>query len=70
MWIGDSGASSHIMNLLQGMTNLKDVNNFVTFGDSKKLKIMKTGIKQGVVVQKDGTMKLIEIKNVKYVPDM
>ena len=70
VWIGDSGASSHMTNSLEGMIDLRNIKSYVTFGDSKRLEVTKIGTKQGIVIQKNGTVRNIEIKNVKYVPDM
>ena len=57
-------------NSLESMTDLQDVESYLKFGDSKKLQVQKIGTKQGIVVQKDDTLKRIEIRNVKYIPEM
>ena len=70
IWVADSGASSHMTNSLEGMTDLRESKSYVTFGDSKRLKVSKIGTKHGVAVQKNGEIKKIAIRNVKYVPDL
>ncbi len=43
LWIGDSGASSHMINTLKGVTNLVDIDVEVTMGNGSKCCAVKKG---------------------------
>ena len=70
LWLGDSGASSHMTNSLIGMTDMENANGSVRFGNSQVLKVKKIGKKAGTVVQKDGKKVKVILAQVKYVPSL
>ena len=70
LWLGDSGASSHMTNSLIGMTDVEDATGSVRFGNSQVLKVTKIGKKAGTVVQKDGKKVKVVLAQVKYVPGL
>jgi hypothetical protein len=55
---------------LEGMSNLCDINSPVQIGTGEAVKCNKLGDKRIRLVQEDGSMKDITLKNCKYVPDL
>jgi hypothetical protein len=43
LWIGDSGASSHMTNLDEGLYDVEESNQVIIVGNGEKLKAIKTG---------------------------
>ena len=70
VWIGDTGASCHLTNCLDGMIDLEDCSSKITVGSGENLDCLKIGTKTGKIVQKDGTIRSLKLKNVKYVPKL
>ena len=70
IWIGDTGASCHIVRSLTGMSNLKNGSSSIKVGSGSLLKVEKIGTFKGIVEQKDGTSQTVELKDVHYVPKM
>ena len=70
LWLGDTGASSHMTNSSEGMVNQVKINTEIVFGNGQQLKAESIGDKRGLLVQKDGTRTPILLKNVKYVPQL
>ena len=70
IWLGDTGASSHMTMSLKGMHRVRDMAGSVTVGSGERLKVTKIGDKVGTVIQKNGLKKNIVLRNVKYVPDL
>ena len=70
VWIGDTGASCHLTNSLNGMIDLEECSSKVTVGSGENLDCLKIGTKTGKIVQKDGTIRFLKLKNVKYVPKL
>ena len=70
IWVGDTGASSHMTMSLKGMHRLRDMEGHVTVGSGERLKVSKIGDKVGTVIQKNGIKKNILLKDVKYVKDL
>jgi Reverse transcriptase (RNA-dependent DNA polymerase)/gag-polypeptide of LTR copia-type len=68
-WIGDSGASSHMIYSLDGVTSIGYINVDVKLGDGSIVKATKQGILKGKVQQIDGTSTIVQFE-VKYVPDL
>ena len=68
IWIGDTGASCHLTNSLDGMINLENCSSKITVGSGENLDCTKIGTKAGKIVQKDGKVRTLKLKNVKYVP--
>ena len=70
IWIGDTGVSSHMTHLKEGMTNMRPRMLWIIFGNGQRLQRMHIGDKHGVAVQREGKCTKISIQNVKYVPDL
>ena len=68
VWIADSGASSHMINTLQGMYNQRRISSKVKIGSGEYVEANIIGEVSGIVIQKDGTKKEITLRDVKYVP--
>jgi hypothetical protein len=68
-WIGDSGASIHMVNNLNGVTEIEEINDTVTLGDGRKVEAPKRGVFHGVVKKVDGSTKYVSLK-VNYVPSL
>ena len=47
LWLGDSGASSYMINSLVSMTELKENRGSVRFGNNQSLEVKKIGKKKG-----------------------
>ena len=67
VWITDSGASSHMINTLQGMYNQCRISSKVKIGSSKYVEANIIGDVSGIAIQKDGTKTDITLRNIKYV---
>ena len=64
LWLGDTGASCHMTNSLEGMMNRVKVDSGIVFGNGQRLMAEYIGDKRGLVVQKDGTKAPILMRNV------
>ncbi len=69
LWIGDSGASSHYVGTLDGVTNIRDVNVEVEIGTGTCIRATKAGTFRGKVKQSDGSMAVLKLE-VKYLPGL
>ena len=49
IWIGDTGASCHMANSMDGMINIKTINSKIIFGNGNQLKATHVGDKKGYV---------------------
>ena len=70
IWIGDSGASSHMASSMEGLHNIKNYKIPVCFGNKSKLYATKVGKFRGIAISKDGKKTPILLNDVKYVPDL
>ena len=70
LWIGNTGASTHIKNTLDGLYNLQKEETTVKIGNGLKLKSTTIGSLKGVVEQNDGTKINVVLNNVAYVPEL
>ena len=70
IWIGDSGASSHMVMNTNGMFDLKEWKIPVRFGNKSKLYATKIGKFKGVAVSKTGKKTPILLHNIKFVPGL
>ena len=70
VWLGDSAATSHMVNSTEGMYEMKDSNVKVTIGDGKCMTATKTGKLKLCVEQKNGIKKTVVLSNVNYIPGL
>ena len=70
IWIGDSGASSHMYMITGGMFDLKDYKTLLQFGNENKLYATKKGKFKGVAMSKSRKKTPILLNNVKFVPGL
>ena len=64
LWLGDTGALCHMTNTLEGMKNLTKINTGIVFWNGQRLKATYIGEKAGRVIQKNGKIVPILMKNV------
>jgi hypothetical protein len=69
-WIADSGATKHMINSLEGMSDLRDESSTIYIGDGRGLKSDIVGTFRGTVTQINGTKVNIRLDDVAYVPDL
>ena len=69
-WVGDTGASSHSTNSLDGMFDLRPSDGHIKVGDGQFISIEKIEKNQGIVIQKNGRKENIILTNVFYIPDI
>ena len=60
IWIADSGASCHMTNSLEGMTDLKTDYSKIKIGSGKTVMGSKKGTYEGMVVSKDNKKTMIQ----------
>ena len=70
VWLGDSGASTHMGNSDVGMINVREIRSQVVVGDGKPVMAKKIGDRLMTVHQKDGSTTDIVLRNYKYVPQL
>ena len=68
MWLGDSAATSHMRNSLDGMFDLKPCQKLVKVGNGDPLHVKMIGKWQGEILQKNGEKRRILLDNVNYAP--
>ena len=67
MWIGDTGASVHMCNSLDGLVETRNGVGNIKVGSGKLLKIEKVGKFIGEVMQKNGKTQTVTLTDVNYV---
>ena len=70
VWLGDTGASTHMGHCDKSMCNVREISDPVKIGNGVKLVATKVGDKKMTVVQKDGTTADIVLTDYKYVPGL
>jgi hypothetical protein len=70
IYIGDSGASCHMVHSDEGMGDVKSIKEKITIGNGQYIKALKIGKKKGVIKLDDGTILNVVLNTVKYVPDL
>ena len=68
IWIGDTGATCHLVARDYKMINVKMINEEIRVGNGSKLKAKKLGDLPVIIKQADGKETEAVLKNVKYVP--
>jgi hypothetical protein len=66
IWIGDSGATCHMANQLDGMFDIEEIDQAIILGDGKKLKTTKKGKIQVLVKDTSGKDIFFTLEEVKY----
>jgi hypothetical protein len=69
-WIGDTGATSHMINSTEWLDDVVDIDIKVELGNGSVVTATKMGNYHGTVVQVDGTTSPIVLTNVKYIPEL
>ena len=69
IWIGDSGATTHLVNSDEHLMNCTTIHEKITIGDGKDIIATKKGTLPGAVKQLDGSIKQVYIE-VKYAPEL
>ena len=70
LWIGDTGASTHMKNTIDGLFDLRKEETIIRIGNGEGLKSTTIGTLKAIVEQADGTKMDVILKNVAYVPDL
>jgi hypothetical protein len=70
MWIFDSGARCHYFQSMEGLTDVKDIDETIKIGNSGAMQACKTGNLKCEVTQLDGRKFVVTLNNVKYVPEI
>ena len=70
LWIGDTGASCHLVTKDDGLINVKTINKKIKFGDGSILNAVKVGDLPVIVEQRSGKKVKATLENVKVVPNM
>jgi hypothetical protein len=70
LWILDSGASCHYCRSVEGLTDIKEVDESIKIGNSDSMKSIKIGNLKCDVTQIDGEKFTVTLNDVKYVPSL
>jgi hypothetical protein len=70
IFLGDSGASTHMGNEDEGMYDIQDINDPVTVGNGKVLRATKVGKLRRTVHQMDGSTLDVVLPDYKFVPGL
>jgi len=70
IWMGDSGASTHMGNCEKGMFEVREVKESVKIGNGKSLEVKKVGKKRVTIIQKDGRKMDCVLDDYKFVPEL
>ena len=70
LWIGDTGASIHMKNSLEGLYDLCEEETTNRIGNRTEIKSTTIGTLKAIVEQEDGTKFDITLKDVVYVPEL
>ena len=69
-FLGDTGASRHMVPTDEGMFDWREIDEPVVIGDGKQMKAIKIGKVRKTVLQADGTTHDIVLEDVKHVPGL
>ena len=69
-WLGDTGSSAHMTNSMEGMFDVKQIQENIRIGDGTLMQTVAIGSKRVFVIQKDGDSIDVTLKKVKFVPNM
>jgi hypothetical protein len=68
VWILDSGASCHYCQSMEGLTDVKDIDESIKIGNGGAMRACNIGNLNSEVIQLDGNKFVVSLKNVKFVP--
>jgi hypothetical protein len=68
VWILDSGASCHYCQSIEGLTDIKDINESIKIGNGGAMRACKIGNLNCEVTQLDGRKFVVSLMNVKFAP--
>jgi len=68
-WIADSGASTHIGNVDEGMMDVEDINDTVKVGNGNQVRLLKKGTLPLMLLQKNGDTMDMLLEDYKCAPD-
>ena len=69
-FLGDTGASTHVIGSDEGMFDCREISEYVTLGDGKKMVATKIGKLRRTAYQVDGTTQDVILEDVKFVPGL
>ena len=69
-WIADSGASTHMGNIDDGMVDVEEIDEGVKVGSGDRIRAVKKGTIRLTAMQRDGTTFDLALKDYKYVPNL
>jgi hypothetical protein len=69
-WICDSGACRHYCKSDKGLFDVKDIDENITVGNGKNMKVRKVGSLKCHAIQINGSNADLTLKEVKYVPEL
>ena len=70
LWIADTGASSHMTNSMEGMSDLKETDETITVGNGATMTVKYVGTYTGKVQTTKGQELTLKLNNVKVVPEL
>jgi hypothetical protein len=70
LWILDSGASCHYCRSVEGLTDVKEINESIKIGNDGFMKVTKIGNLKCEVTQINGEKFTVTLNDVKYVPSL
>jgi len=69
-WIADSGASTHMGNIDEGMMDVVEINEPIKVGNGNKARAIKKGTLPLMLMQRNGDTLDIKLKDYKYSPEL
>jgi hypothetical protein len=70
IWICNSGACGHYCQFVEGLVNVKDINEDITIGNGHTMIASKIGDLKCEVLQVNGSKFEVTLIEVKYVPEL
>jgi hypothetical protein len=70
LWILDSGVSSHYCQLVEGLTDIKEINELIKIGNGDSMKVTKIGNLKCEMIRINGENFTLTLNDVKYVPNL
>ena len=67
IWIGDTGATSHMTHDLRGLFDVRENESNIQIGDGNEMKTTVVGKYRGTIVQEDGSELTVILEDVCYV---